>query len=168
MWAQSNSLPDHLVDMRFFTSLICLLSLSFDLLCARPALAEKRVALVVGNSAYQHAGRLANPRNDATDVGAALKKLGGKRVGILVSTNPPQVALGDGLNAELKPKYGLEVVGYEKYGIKSTDYTPQLQALKDAGADIREGQACVHRGLPPSSCLNGEPAARSMRRNEHE
>jgi uncharacterized caspase-like protein len=34
----------------------------------------KRVALVIGNSAYAHAGTLANPKNDATDVAAALKK----------------------------------------------------------------------------------------------
>ena len=40
------------------------------------AQADKRVALVVGNSAYQHAGRLTNPANDAADVAAALKKLG--------------------------------------------------------------------------------------------
>ena len=45
-------------------------------LVAAPALAEKRVALVVGNSAYQYADPLTNPRNDATDVAAALKKLG--------------------------------------------------------------------------------------------
>lgn len=50
-------------------ALLCLLS-SF------PALAQKRVALVVGNSAYEHTGKLGNPRNDATDMAAALKKLG--------------------------------------------------------------------------------------------
>lgn len=72
----------------------------------------------------------------APAMAAALKKLGGKKVGILVSTNPPQVALGDALNADLKAKYGLEVAGYQKYGIDAKDYTPQLQALKDAGADI--------------------------------
>jgi hypothetical protein len=31
-----------------------------------PALAEKRVALVVGNSSYQNVTRLDNPRNDAS------------------------------------------------------------------------------------------------------
>ena len=46
------------------------------LLLPSPALAEKRVALVVGNSAYQHTAKLANPKNDATDMVAALKKLG--------------------------------------------------------------------------------------------
>ena len=38
--------------------------------------AQKRVALVIGNSNYKHAGELANPRNDAADMTAALKKVG--------------------------------------------------------------------------------------------
>jgi len=38
--------------------------------------AQKRVALVVGNSAYQHTPRLVNPKNDATDVAASLKTHG--------------------------------------------------------------------------------------------
>lgn len=46
------------------------------LLMPSVAHAEKRVALVVGNSAYNHAGGLANPKNDATDMTYALKKLG--------------------------------------------------------------------------------------------
>jgi formylglycine-generating enzyme required for sulfatase activity len=45
-------------------------------LLSSAALAQKRVALVIGNSAYQHTPTLANPRNDATDMVAALKKLG--------------------------------------------------------------------------------------------
>ena len=47
---------------------------SFLLLLVSPAAhAEKRVALVIGNSAYRPIGELTNPRNDATDVAAALK-----------------------------------------------------------------------------------------------
>jgi tetratricopeptide (TPR) repeat protein len=38
------------------------------------ACADDRVALVIGNSAYQHADLLPNPRNDATDLAASLKK----------------------------------------------------------------------------------------------
>jgi phosphate transport system substrate-binding protein len=45
-------------------------------LAVEPALASKRVALVIGNSAYVHAPELANPRNDATDMAAALRALG--------------------------------------------------------------------------------------------
>ena len=37
---------------------------------------SKRVALVVGNSAYQHTSTLTNPRHDAADVAAVLKGLG--------------------------------------------------------------------------------------------
>jgi hypothetical protein len=44
------------------------------LLCC-PAIAEKRVALVIGNSAYQHTSKLTNPKNDATDITAELKNL---------------------------------------------------------------------------------------------
>src|SRR5215831_370604 len=38
--------------------------------------ADQRVALVIGNSAYQHTPRLENPKNDATDMAAVLKQLG--------------------------------------------------------------------------------------------
>ncbi len=41
-----------------------------------PAAAHRRVALVVGNSTYQYTRKLENPKNDATDMGAALRKLG--------------------------------------------------------------------------------------------
>ena len=40
------------------------------------ATTQKRVALVIGNSAYRYTRRLDNPRNDATDIGGALKRLG--------------------------------------------------------------------------------------------
>jgi formylglycine-generating enzyme required for sulfatase activity len=40
------------------------------------ALAQKRVALVIGNSAYKFAPALTNPKNDATDIAAALNKVG--------------------------------------------------------------------------------------------
>ena len=38
--------------------------------------AGRRVALVIGNSSYQYAGELANPKNDAADVTAALRMRG--------------------------------------------------------------------------------------------
>ena len=36
----------------------------------------RRIALVIGNSAYTNTPRLKNPANDATDIAAALSKLG--------------------------------------------------------------------------------------------
>src|ERR1043165_7469946 len=41
-----------------------------------PASAERRVALVIGNSAYANATSLRNPRNDASDMADTLKKIG--------------------------------------------------------------------------------------------
>jgi Caspase domain len=43
---------------------------------SEPALAEKRVALVIGNSAYENVARLGNPANDATAMTATLKDAG--------------------------------------------------------------------------------------------
>jgi Caspase domain len=45
------------------------------LLCV-VAHAETRVALVIGNGDYRNTTKLSNPRNDATDVAAALKRMG--------------------------------------------------------------------------------------------
>ncbi|WP_448954038.1 caspase family protein [Labrys neptuniae] len=57
-----------------------LAGLAFALICctalSAPALADKRVALVIGNSAYRNTTPLPNPRNDASDVAAALKAVG--------------------------------------------------------------------------------------------
>jgi len=47
------------------------------LIGASPLFAQgKRVALVIGNSEYVNTPRLANPKNDATDIAAELQKLG--------------------------------------------------------------------------------------------
>lgn len=46
------------------------------LLCAATAQAERRVALVVGNSAYQNAAALPNPRNDSEAMAAKLREIG--------------------------------------------------------------------------------------------
>jgi uncharacterized caspase-like protein len=46
------------------------------LLAGGPALAEKRVALVIGNGAYQNVPRLPNPVNDGNTIAATLKDAG--------------------------------------------------------------------------------------------
>ena len=39
-----------------------------------PSFADKRVALVIGNSNYKNTPALTNPANDATDVAQALRR----------------------------------------------------------------------------------------------
>jgi len=48
---------------------------------SRPALADKRVALVIGNSAYRNVARLDNPTNDAELMANTLRSLGFALVG---------------------------------------------------------------------------------------
>jgi uncharacterized caspase-like protein len=54
------------------------LFVAFALWCSASAsaLAEKRVALIIGNSGYQHAVKLANPANDAGAIGKIFKDIG--------------------------------------------------------------------------------------------
>ena len=53
-----------------------LLTALFTALASTGAVAEKRVALVIGNSAYQNVPKLTNPANDASMMAATLKKSG--------------------------------------------------------------------------------------------
>jgi hypothetical protein len=56
--------------------LAALILLPCSILYVGSAVAEKRVALVIGNGGYQNATPLPNPPNDARDVGAALTRTG--------------------------------------------------------------------------------------------
>ena len=50
-------------------------------------MAERRVALVIGNSAYKSVPRLTNPANDATLVGGMFKKAGFDNVDVRLDLN---------------------------------------------------------------------------------
>jgi uncharacterized caspase-like protein len=60
--------------------LVALVGISLVIL-GRPALADKRVALVIGNSAYQHITGLDNPKNDARLMAETLRGLGFSLIG---------------------------------------------------------------------------------------
>ncbi|MGI9382127.1 MAG: caspase family protein [Methyloligellaceae bacterium] len=59
-----------------FLGLLALSFLIFFSGLAQAAVDQKRVALVIGNSSYKHTTTLKNPKNDARDVAAALRRLG--------------------------------------------------------------------------------------------
>ena len=61
--------------LRHPSFLPALLTMVLTTICSQ-APAAPRVALVIGNASYAHAPALANPLNDAADVGAALGRLG--------------------------------------------------------------------------------------------
>jgi Caspase domain/Domain of unknown function (DUF4189) len=61
--------------------------------CSAPAFAEKRIALVVGNSAYQNITRLDNPKNDALLIADTLGGLGFTLIGGGAQTDLDKAAL---------------------------------------------------------------------------
>src|SRR6476660_3594926 len=64
---------------RWIECLVFALALAF--LIGSPAKADKRVALVVGNSSYRNITRLDNPRNDASLIAETLRSIGFELVG---------------------------------------------------------------------------------------
>lgn len=125
-------------------------------LAVLPYTTEKKMITITNASAPQigdakqypysfQFGDLANRRAPA--MASAMKKLGGKRVGILVSTNPGNIATGEQLQAELPSKFGMQVAGYRTYEGSAKDLTAQLQALKDGGADIIAFDAAIRDSI---------------------
>src|SRR4030081_642632 len=75
---------------------------------AFPALADKRIALVIGNSAYRNIPRLDNPNNDASLMATTLKGLGFSLIG-----DGPQLDLDKaGLDLAIQ-KFGFALQGAE-------------------------------------------------------
>jgi hypothetical protein len=62
-----------------------------SLVACAPAQADKRVALVIGNSAYKNAPRLANPVNDAGLVGGMFRNAGFDTVEIKLDLNASEM-----------------------------------------------------------------------------
>jgi uncharacterized caspase-like protein len=93
--------------------IICLL-----LMCnGRAAQAEKRVALVIGNSAYQNVPELINPKNDAQDVGKSLRDLG---FFTIVATDLDRAGMNDALDRFSRTVVAAEIalVYYAGHGMQ--------------------------------------------------
>jgi hypothetical protein len=85
--------------------------------CGAARAEGKRVALVIGNSAYRYAGGLANPVNDATDVASALKRLGFQ---VAHRNNLERQAFGRSLDAFYEASRGadLAIFFYAGHGLQ--------------------------------------------------
>ena len=94
-----------------------MLLLSVLTMLTTPASAGQRVALVIGNGSYAHAPSLANPLNDAADIGAAFERLG---FAVTRIENADQVTLRRGLQqfALAASASEVAVVFYAGHGIE--------------------------------------------------
>ncbi|MCP3470326.1 caspase family protein [Bradyrhizobium sp. CCGUVB1N3] len=113
------------------------------------AQAEKRVALVIGNSAYKSAPRLTNPVNDATLVGDMFKKAGFELVDIKLDLNAAEMrrALRDfgGKAREAE----VAVVYYAGHGIEldGTNYLIPTDATLETDSDVLDETLPLDRAL---------------------
>jgi hypothetical protein len=112
----------------------------FAVLFVSPAAAEKRVALVVGNSAYQNVSRLQNPKSDALLVADTLKRLGFTLVG-----GQAQVELDKAGFDSAVQRFGNQLIGaevalfyYAGHGIqvRGTNYLVPISANPTREADV--------------------------------
>lgn len=113
------------------------------------ARSEKRVALVIGNSAYKSAPRLTNPVNDATLVGGMLKKAGFDQVEVKLDLNAAEMrrALRDfgGRTREAD----VAVVYYAGHGIEldGTNYLIPTDATLETDSDVLDETLPLERAL---------------------
>lgn len=144
-----------------------------------PALAERRVALVIGNSAYRAAPALANPRNDAEDIAAVLQRLGFETLTALdadrtamekaaeefaARTETADVALfyyaGHGLQHQ-----GVNFLVPVDASLQSATGLRRMTRLDDILSDVRKARALrivvldACRDNPMSAALAAGPAA---------
>jgi hypothetical protein len=114
-----------------------------------PAMAERRVALVIGNSAYKSVPRLTNPANDATLVGGMFKKAGFDAVDIKLDLNVAEMrkALRDfgGKTRDAE----VAVVYYAGHGIEldGVNYLIPTDATLETDSDVLDETIALDRAL---------------------
>ncbi len=110
------------------------------LLFAGPAAAEKRVALVVGNSAYQNVARLDNPRNDAVLMADTLGGLGFTLIGGRAQLDLDKSALDNAVQNFGRQVQGADVAlfYYAGHGVQvsGSNYLVPVNANPTREADV--------------------------------
>jgi TPR repeat protein len=117
-----------------------LFALLFAAVMAGPASAEKRVALVVGNSAYRSVTRLDNPSNDATMMALTLKELGFALVGGGARTDLDKRGLDEAVQALGRELRGADVAVFYYAGhgvqLRGANYLVPVDANPTREADV--------------------------------
>ena len=105
-----------------------------------PALAEKRLALVVGNSAYRNAPPLQNPANDANDMATALQRLGFE---VISGTDLDYLAMRDIVRrfSDRLSEASVALVFYAGHGLQvgGKNYLVPVDARIETQADLDLG-----------------------------
>jgi hypothetical protein len=122
--------------IRPFAALAVMLSLAFT----APAAAEKRVALVIGNSAYQNVTRLDNPRNDAALMAETLGGLGFTLIGDRAQLDLDKSAMDSAVQSFGRQVQGADVAlfYYAGHGVQvaGSNYLVPVSANPRREADV--------------------------------
>ena len=119
------------------------------LLACGPAHAEKRVALVIGNSAYKSVPRLTNPVNDATLVGGMFKKAGFDDVDVRLDLNAADMRRSLREFAGRTRDAQVAVIYYAGHGIEldGTNYLIPTDAALETDGDVLDETVALDRAL---------------------
>jgi len=111
--------------------------------------AERRVALVIGNSAYKSVPRLANPVNDAALVGGMLKKAGFDSVDIKLDVNAADMRRSLREFANRTRDAEVAVVYYAGHGIEldGNNYLIPTDATLETDGDVLDETVALDRAL---------------------
>ncbi|KRQ15829.1 caspase family protein [Bradyrhizobium manausense] len=103
-----------------------------------PAMAERRVALVIGNSAYKNVARLANPTNDAALVGGMFKRAGFDAVDVKLDLNVVDMRKALREFGSKAREADVAVVYYAGHGIEldGTNYLIPTDAALETDTDV--------------------------------
>ena len=116
------------------------LALLIALVFVTPAAAEKRVALVIGNSAYQNVPRLDNPRNDAALMAETLSALGFTLIGSRAQLDLDKPAMDLAVQAFGRQVQGADVAlfYYAGHGVQvaGSNYLVPVTANPTREADV--------------------------------
>ena len=139
------------------------LTVWLTLLAGQPALADKRVALVIGNSSYQKVARLSNPANDAAAVAAMFKSAGFDSVDSRLNLNANEMRKTLREFGNRARDADVAVIYYAGHGIEldGTNYLIPVDATLETDTDVLDETFPLERVL-----FTVEPA-RQLRVNLH-
>ncbi|GAB9155973.1 caspase family protein [Bradyrhizobium diazoefficiens] len=120
-----------------------------SLVASAPALADKRVALVIGNSAYKNAPRLANPVNDAGLVGGMFRNAGFDTVEIRLDLNASEMRRSLREFAARTRDADMAVIYYAGHGIEldGSNYLVPTDAMLETDGDVLDETIALDRAL---------------------
>jgi uncharacterized caspase-like protein len=119
------------------------------LLAGQPALADKRVALVIGNSSYRNVAKLSNPANDAAAVAAMFKSAGFDTVDSKLDLNANEMRKTLREFGNRARDADVAVIYYAGHGIEldGTNYLIPVDATLETDTDVLDETFPLERVL---------------------